>query len=128
MKKSTRSKTSSVDTVFRAFSDKTRLRILHMLGGGEVCVCDLVSVLNVPQPKVSRHLRYLRHAGLVQARKDGLWSYYKLAAAKSAFHSKLLECLGCCFSDVPEVKKDAVRLAKICSSACCETESRGKRK
>jgi len=127
MKKSRR-KTNSVDTVFRAFSDKTRLRILHMLGGGEVCVCDLVSVLNVPQPKVSRHLRYLRRAGLVQSRKDGLWSFYKLAAAKSAFHSKLLECLGCCFSDVPEVKKDALRLKKLCSPACCEAGSTRKGK
>ena len=56
---------SRVDVMFRAFSDRTRLRILHMLRGGELCVCDIVAVLGVPQPKASRHLAYLRKAGLV---------------------------------------------------------------
>ena len=57
-------KATPVDLVFRAFSDRTRLRILHLLRGGELCVCDLVKVLDVPQPKASRHLAYLRRAGL----------------------------------------------------------------
>ena len=120
MRIATKEKAGSVDKLFRAFSDRTRLRILHMLRNGEVCVCDLTSVLDVPQPKVSRHLSYLRKAGLVLVRKDGYWSHYKLAPAKSAFHAKLLECLSCCFNDVPEVEKDAVRLQKVCSSKCCE--------
>ena len=108
--------------MFRAFSDRTRLRILHLLrAGGETCVCDLVDVLGVPQPKVSRHLAYLRKAGLVKVRKDGLWSYYTMAPTRNAFHGKLLECLGCCFGDVPELAKDAERLGlgKGCSK-CCE--------
>src|SRR5437868_3720734 len=92
-----------VDLMFRACSDRTRLRILHMLRGGEVCVCDLVAVLAVPQPKASRHLAYLRRAGLVEARRDGLWSYYRLSAPKGKFHAKLLECLACCFRHVPEL-------------------------
>lgn len=103
---------SSVDRVFRAFADRTRLRILHLLHRRERCVCDLVEVLAVPQPKVSRHLAYLRKAGLVMARKDGLWSYYRLAPAGSEFHRNLLECLICCFSDVPELVKDAGKLSK----------------
>src|SRR4051794_14901027 len=74
-------KSVSVDRMFRAFSDRTRLRLLNMLGSGEVCVCDLVAVLDVPQPKVSRHLAYLRRAGLVVARKEGLWMHYRLARA-----------------------------------------------
>lgn len=111
-----------VDVMFRAFSDRTRLRILHLLTAGETCVCDLVSVLGVPQPKVSRHLAYLRKAGLVAARKDGLWSYYTLAPARSAFHGKLLECLACCFRDVPELARDAERLSRgKASPACCES-------
>ena len=117
-----KSKASSVDAMFRAFSDRTRLRILHLLGTGETCVCDLQAVLGVPQPKVSRHLAYLRRAGLVKVRKDGLWSYYSLAPARSAFHAKLLECLGCCFRDVPELAADARRLRRSeCSrgSDCC---------
>src|SRR5579864_2376541 len=99
MKTLEKEKISRVDKLFRAFSDRTRLRILHMLTDGELCVCDLVSVLNVPQPKVSRHLSYLRRSSLVQVRKDGLWCYYKLAPAKNTFHSKLLDCLASCRSE-----------------------------
>src|SRR3954463_4570840 len=103
-----------VDTMFRAFSDRTRLRILNLLRPGELCVCDLVRIIKAPQPTVSRHLAYLRKAGLVIARKDGLWMYYELAPAKSAFHRKLVECLACCFNDVPELAKDAKGLARVC--------------
>jgi ArsR family transcriptional regulator len=114
-------RTNHVDLAFRAFSDRTRLRILNLLRGGELCVCDLIDVLGVPQAKVSRHLAYLRRAGLVHVRKDGLWSYYTLTAAKGAFHTKLLECLACCFTDVPELAKDAARLGrqKKCGPKCC---------
>jgi ArsR family transcriptional regulator len=107
-------KAPPVDLMFRAFSDRTRLRILHLLRNGELCVCDLVSVLNCPQPKASRHLAYLRRAGLVLARKEGLWMHYSLAAAHSPFHQKLLDCLSCCFADVPELSKDAQALQKVC--------------
>jgi ArsR family transcriptional regulator, arsenate/arsenite/antimonite-responsive transcriptional repressor len=113
--------TSRVDVMFRAFSDPTRLRILNLLRGGELCVCDLVRVIDVPQPKISRHLAYLRRAGLVVARKDGLWMYYELARSKNAFHQKLLECLSCCFPDVPELARDVKRLGeKANRSRCCE--------
>ena len=110
--------TTRVDVMFRAFSDRTRLRILHLLTGGELCVCDIVDVLRVPQPKASRHLAYLRKAGLVIARKEGLWAYYQLAPARNPFHQKLLDCLACCFQDVPELAKDAKRLAG--RGACCK--------
>jgi ArsR family transcriptional regulator len=109
----------SVDSLFRAFSDRTRLRILNLLRDGEKCVCDLQSVLDVPQPKVSRHLAYLRRAGLVTARKEGLWSYYKLAPARGAFHAKLLDCLACCFQDVPELARDARCIGRVRSRGCC---------
>jgi ArsR family transcriptional regulator len=108
----------SVDAMFRAFSDRTRLRILHLLVDGELCVCHLVDVLGVPQPKASRHLAYLRRAGLVVARKQGLWSYYRLAPARNTFHARLLDCLKCCFDDVPELAKDA-RLLKARLRKCC---------
>ena len=109
----------SVDVMFRAFSDRTRLRLLYLLRSGETCVCDLVAVLDVPQPKVSRHLAYLRRAGLVQARKDGLWMHYRLAPATTTFHKSLLNCLGCCFSAVPELASDLERLGR--SRAACKT-------
>jgi ArsR family transcriptional regulator, arsenate/arsenite/antimonite-responsive transcriptional repressor len=108
-----------VDVIFRALSDRTRLRILHLLRGGERCVCDLVDVLGVPQPKTSRHLAYLRRAGLVLARKQGLWSYYRLASAKTKFHAKLLDCLACGSEDVPELANDSRRMAARGNRSCC---------
>lgn len=101
-----------VDVMFRAFSDRTRLRILNLLAAGELCVCDLVRVIGVPQPKISRHLGYLRRAGLVTARREGLWAHYRLAPTRNDFHRKLLECLACCFTDVPELAKDAGALGR----------------
>src|SRR3954465_11469217 len=102
------------DLVFRAVSDVTRLRILHLLRGGELCVCDLVTVLGVPQPTASRHPAYLRKAGPVLARKDGLWSYYRLAPARGAFHARLLDCLASCGAEAPELAKDAAKLKGQC--------------
>lgn len=108
-----------LDRVFRAFSDPTRLRILHLLRDGELCVCELVGSIGAPQPKISRHLAYLRRAGLVLVRRDGLWSHYRLAPARNEFHQKLLDCLACCFGLVPGLKEDAARLATSRSSRKC---------
>src|ERR1039458_6152252 len=102
----------TVDLMFRAFSDRTRLRILHVLRGGELCVGDIVESLLAPQPRISRHLAYLRKSNLVVVRKSGLWSHYCLAPAKTPFHRKLLECLGKCFNEVPELQADDARAAK----------------
>ena len=68
-----------LETVFKALADKTRLRILALLGKNEVCVCHIHATLQVPQPTVSRHLAYLRRAGLVDARRDGVWMHYQIA-------------------------------------------------
>jgi len=107
-----------VDRLFRAFSDRTRLRILHLLLEGELCVCDLVTVLRVPQPTASRHLAYLRRAGLVQVRKERSWSYYSLAEARHSFHVKLLECLRTCYTEVPELARDNTRRSKATGDKC----------
>ena len=88
-----------------------------MLRGGELCVCHIVDVLGVPQPKASRHLAYLRKSGLVTARKQGLWSYYRLAPARGEFHQKLLDCLECCFRDVTELAQDDRKLNVL--KGCC---------
>ena len=107
------------DLMFRAFSDRTRLRILHVLQGGELCVGDIVEILLAPQPRISRHLAYLRRANLVVVRKSGLWSHYSLTPARTAFHRKLLECLAKCFGEVPELQADTARAAKIRKSGGC---------
>lgn len=112
-----------VDRIFRAFSDATRLRILSVLKQGELCVGDLVAILGVPQPKVSRHLGYLRKAGLVEARGQGLWNFYRLAPATSPFHRTLLQCLSACFGDVPKVARDAEKAQDLRKSGGCCPDS-----
>jgi ArsR family transcriptional regulator len=112
----------TVNLMFRAFSDSTRLRILHLLLNGEMCVCDIVSITRVPQPTASRHLAYLRRAGLIEKRRQGLWAYYKLTSPKSAFHQSLVKCLKECFRDVPELASDAKRASR----SCCRSAARNK--
>jgi len=85
MKRSTaarsRAAIDDLETVFKALADKTRLRILALLGNNEVCVCHMHDSLGVPQPTVSRHLAYLRRSGLVEARRDGVWMHYQVSRA-----------------------------------------------
>jgi len=114
-----RTASKSVSDKFAAFSDPTRLRILHLLRDGELCVGDLVTILAMPQPTVSRHLAYLRRSALVETRKSGLWMYYSLSPAKSEFHRKLLDCLTACFTGLPELKKDAARAKKVRKAGGC---------
>lgn len=116
-------KTARADTnrLFKAFSDETRVRLLHLLRGGEVCVCDLVDTLRIPQPTASRHLAMLRRAGLVHVRKDGLWSYYSLAPARGKLHQKLIECLDSCGQENPDLALDAARMKSLRKArACCD--------
>lgn len=80
-------------------------------------MADLVAVLRAPQTTVSRHLAYLRRAGLVRVRKDGLWKHYSLSAADSRFHRGLLRCLGGCFEEVRELAQDRKRYRRI--KGCC---------
>ena len=70
-----------LESLFKALADKTRLRILALLGNNEVCVCHIHDSLGLPQPTVSRHLAYLRRAGLVDTRRDGVWMHYQVARA-----------------------------------------------
>ena len=103
-----------IDALFKAFADETRLRILHLLTRrGELCVCDIMAILGQPQSKVSRHLAYLRGAGLVQDRKEGLWCHYSLAKPDGAFHKSLINCLSGCFGEVEVLKKDSQKLARF---------------
>ena len=111
---------SSVDLMFRAFSDRTRLRVLCLLRKQEFCVGDMVDILQLPQPRISRHLAYLRKAALVTVRKSGLWCYYSLAPTQTPFHRKLLSCLANCFSEVPQIQTDLARAAEIKNlGGCC---------
>lgn len=106
----------AIEQVFRALADRTRLRILRLLAERELCVCDLVQVLGVPQPTASRHLAYLRRAGLVTARRASGWSYYRLPDNPSPLAAQLLACLRTCV-ETPEFARDARRLEAI--GGCC---------
>jgi ArsR family transcriptional regulator len=81
MKRATRVQApiEQLEGVFKALADKTRLRILALLGNNEVCVCHIHDSLDLPQPTVSRHLAYLRRSGLVAVRRDGVWMHYRLS-------------------------------------------------
>ena len=118
----------SVGTVFRALADPTRVRILHLLRQGALCVGDLVAVLQVAQPKASRHLAWLRRAGLVEDERRGAWSFYRLAPARPGFHQKLLELLDAVAAVVPEAATDQLALRKLCSKGgCCPQHAAARR-
>ncbi len=119
-------KTTPPDAIFKACADPTRLRLLNLLKNGEVCVCDLTAVLRSPQPKISRHLGYLKKAGLVSARKDGLWMHYALAKPAGEFHRALLACVECCTQSLPQLEADSSR-SKQLKSKCCLPSDKEKR-
>ena len=104
---------SSTHSVFRAFADETRLRLLNLLLEGEVCVCDLCEVLEEIQPKISRHLAYLRRAGLVSVRQVGKWKYYAIPKRPSGLHRKLLNCIRSCLRELDLLQKDLSRLQEV---------------
>ncbi|WP_390620617.1 ArsR/SmtB family transcription factor [Caulifigura coniformis] len=110
-----------MDQLFRAFADRTRIRILFLLLEGERCVGDITTILQQPQPKISRHLLLLQRSGLVQSRKDGLWRHYSLSPVGDHLHRRLIECVGTCFAEVPELQADRRRAKTVgASGGCCE--------
>lgn len=96
----------ALDTLFKGFADPTRIRILNVLAAGETCVCDLVALLGLPQPTVSRHLAYLRRARLVAARREPKYAYYRLAAPGDAVHANLIQCVRSCFGAVAPLARE----------------------
>lgn len=95
---------------FRALSDPTRLRVLNLLAGGEVCVCFFVAVIGTNQPKISRHLAYLRKAGVVSSRRHGKWIYYRIAEPPSAGLAVLLRGVVARLAQDPQMQNDRERL------------------
>ena len=91
---------ADLDAVFKGFADPTRIRILSVLAAGELCVCDIVDILRLPQPAVSRHLAYLRRMGLVEATREWKFAHYRLAEAEHAVHRNLLNCVRTCFRGI----------------------------
>jgi ArsR family transcriptional regulator len=107
--------TTAIDTleeVFKALADKTRLRILALLGGDEVCVCHLHDTLGLPQPTVSRHLAYLRRTGLVDVRREGVWMHYKVSASLDPVIQAIVEAAVHALTHVPTANRDRKQYQK----------------
>ena len=98
-----------LDTLFKGFADPTRIRILSLLAAGELCVCDIVELLGLPQPTISRHLAYLRRSGLVEATREWKFAHYRLAEPANAVHRNLVACVRSCFTGVPALDAERAR-------------------
>jgi ArsR family transcriptional regulator, arsenate/arsenite/antimonite-responsive transcriptional repressor len=114
---------TALDTMLRALADPTRLRIVGLLHGGEVCVCHIHDTLDIPQPKASRHLAYLRRSGIVDTRRDGLWVHYRLASIDDPVVRTLFDSAIHCLGHVDTIARDRKRLEK--ATGCCPVESTG---
>jgi len=105
---------SDLVSLFNALADRTRLRLLNLLAGGEVCVCYFVELLDEAQPKISRHLAYLRRVGLVAARRDGKWMHYRMVQPSDPVVARVLVCVLATFADDKQMQRDRARFERVC--------------
>ena len=101
---------------FKALGDKTRLRLLNLMGEQEICVCYLVEILEQGQPKISRHLAYLRRAGVVEARRDGKWMHYRIVMPPDTGAAQILRQTLAWLQEERSMQADRSRLSKACCS------------
>ena len=106
----------ALEQLFQALGDRTRVRLLNLMAQGEVCVCFFVEVLGVPQPKISRHLAYLRSAGLVAARRDAKWMHYSITPPEHPTARRAFDAIVATFEDDRELQRDRAMLARACCS------------
>ncbi len=107
---------ATLAAVFRALADETRLRILALLRGGEVCVCHIQGGLRLPQPTISRHLAYLRKSCLVEARREGVWMHYRLAPIADPVTRAVVDGALHALTHAETSTRDATRMAKALES------------
>jgi ArsR family transcriptional regulator len=105
-----------MERFFQALGDRTRLRLLNLMGDQELCVCYFVEILDQPQPKISRHLAYLRRAGIVAARRDGKWMHYRIVMPPNAGAAQVLREILTWFQNDRAMQADRGRLSKACCS------------
>src|SRR5580704_19406456 len=106
--------TFRVERFFQALGDNTRLRLLNLMGEQEVCVCYFVEILGAPQPKISRHLAYLRNAGIVSARREGKWMHYRIVMPPHIGAAQVLRQTLAALAEESSMQADRARLAKAC--------------
>ena len=108
------SKTYDLALLFAALSDRTRLRLLNLMEGREVCVCYFVEILGQSQPKISRHLAYLRRAGVVAARREGKWMHYRMVVPSYAGAARILRETIAAVREEKAMQADLARLVRVC--------------
>ena len=113
----TREKPFDMKLFFAALADDTRLRLLNLMQDVEICVCFFVEVIGPNQPKISRHLAYLRRAGIVAARRDGIWAHYRIVAPKNEHAAKVLGDVREWLKTDKAMQKDRKKLANVCCAA-----------
>jgi len=106
----------NAEKFFLALSDRTRLRLLNLMREDEVCVCFFTEVLQSPQPTISRHLAYLRQAGVVSARREGKWMHYRIVAPDDEHAARIFNEVCAWLCEQPEMRRDRERLVKVCCS------------
>ena len=105
--------------ITKALSDETRIRIMKLLEDGELCVCQLMEVLGMGQSTVSKHLGILKMAGMIEARKEGTWSYYRLTDdAINAYNSVFKKLLSGCLNEDKTILKDKKKIEKEMETSC----------
>jgi ArsR family transcriptional regulator len=103
-----------LETFFRALADRTRLRLLNLMGDDEVCVCFFVEIIGPNQPNISRHLAYLRRAGIVEARREGKWIHYRIVEPENPALQTLLRNVRASITNDPKMAKDRKQLNGLC--------------
>ena len=104
----------NVERFFQALGDNTRLRILNLIGDQEICVCYFVEILGGPQPKISRHLAYLRSAGMVAVRREGKWMHYRIVMPPHIGAAQILRQTLGWLKEEKMMQADRARLTKAC--------------
>lgn len=105
-----------MELLFRALADRTRLRLLNLMGDDEICVCFLVEALKTNQPKISRHLAYLRRAGIVAARRQGKWMHYRIVNPSDPYAARIFNEVRAWLAQEQEMRYDRTQLVKVCCS------------
>ena len=114
-----KSRAVPLDQLFRAMADPTRLRLINLMAEQEICVCYFIEVIGAPQPKISRHLAYLRRAGIVAARREGKWMHYRLIVPQDSYAASILKSAIEALKQDKSMQRDCDRLNR----ACCGPKS-----
>ncbi len=104
----------NIELLFKALPDRTRLRLINLMESDEICVCFFVEILKTSQPKISRHLAYLRRAGLVSARREGKWMHYRIVEPRESQAARIFRETLIWLANDASMQRDRARLMEMC--------------